>query len=94
MVSRHTALRILLKIPLPEVTVPLVLGVDDFALRRGHVYGTVLIDIETRRRWTSCPAVPRSRRGWLRDHPGVEIMCRDRGGCYANSRELHQTGEV
>ena len=35
--SRHTMLRILLRLPLPEVPVPRVLGADDFALRRGQV---------------------------------------------------------
>jgi hypothetical protein len=59
------------------VTVPRVLGIDDFALRRGLVYATVLIDAETGRR---VDVVPGRTAGvaekWLKDHPGVEIVCR------------------
>ena len=86
MFSRHTALRVLLKIPLPGVTVPRVLGIDDFALRRGLVYATVLIDAETGRRVDVVPGRTADATGkWLRDHPGAEIVCRDGSGAYGEA---------
>jgi transposase len=84
--SRHTALRVLLKIPLPGMTVPRVLGIDDFALRRGLVYATVLIDAETGRRVDVVPGRTAGAAGkWLRDHPGAEIVCRDGSGAYGEA---------
>ncbi|MFD4232060.1 transposase [Streptomyces sp. NPDC058545] len=83
-VSRSTVLRLVEALPDPEVTSPRVVGVDEYATRKGRHYGTVRVDVESRRPVDLLPdREASSLAAWLAKRPGVEVVCRDRAPFFA-----------
>ena len=79
-VSSDTLTRLVRNEPEPDVVAPRVLGVDEWAQRKGHSYGTILVDLEAHKPVDLLPdKSAESFAKWLIEHTGVEVISRDRG---------------
>jgi transposase len=83
--SRNTLLRRVRRLPAPEAPPPRAIGLDDWAKRKGHTYGTIVVDLDRR-----CPVDLLEDRtaatvaAWLQAHPEVTVVARDRAEAYAS----------
>ena len=83
--SRNTLLRRVRSLPTPAASRPCAIGIDDWAKRKGHTYGTIVVDLDRH-----CPVELLEDRtaetvvAWLQAHPEVTVVARDRAEAYAS----------
>ncbi len=95
LVGRDTLLERVRSVPLAGAEKVRVLGVDDFAFRKGNAYGTVLVDLERHRVVDLLPERSQeSLVSWLKAHPEVEFAARDRSHIYREALAKGAPGAV
>ena len=83
--SRNTLLRRVRRVPAPAASPPCIIGIDDWAKRKGHTYGTIVVDLDRH-----CPVdlledrTAETVAAWLQAHPEVTVVARDRAEAYAS----------
>lgn len=94
-VSNDTLLRVVRRRALPRTEPLTVAGIDDWAFRRNHRYGSIVCDLERRRIVTLLPDREIATvQAWLSNHPEIRILSRDRGGGYGEAAAKALPGAV
>jgi|WetSurSiteA1Bulk_404760.scaffolds.fasta_scaffold09779_2 transposase len=77
--SPDTIIRIARRTTLPKYSIPRIIGIDDWAIRKGVKYGTLIVDLEQHRPIAVLPdRTMESIKSWLQEHPSIQMVCRDR----------------
>lgn len=86
LVSADTLLNLSRKAATTTTSTPKIVGIDEWAIRKGQTYATILVDLETRRPIDLLPdAKLETIEGWLKEHPGIEVISRDRDTTFAGA---------
>lgn len=93
--SRNTLLQHVFRLPLTQSNPPKMLGIDDFAFRKGQRYGTILVDLEEHRSIELLPDREAATvADWLKAHLGIEILSRDRSKSYKQGMTQGAPGAI
>jgi Transposase len=85
--TRQTILRRIMDLPDSSTGVILFLGIDDFSFRRRSRFGTILINLESRRVVDLLPdREAETSAAWMRQQLDLMVVSRDRGGVYASCK--------
>jgi transposase len=84
--SWMTILRRIMARPCASVKPVVELGIDDFSFRRGRTFGTILVDLQSHHVIDLLPdRSVETVSAWMRAHPEIRLVSRDRGGDYASA---------
>ncbi|MEL6494847.1 MAG: ISL3 family transposase [Cyanobacteria bacterium J06623_7] len=83
------------RLSLPTFETPTMLGVNDFAFQKGHTYGTILVNLETHQPIALlADRKAETLADWLKAHPGIEVLSRDRSKTYKKAMEEGTPGAI